>query len=175
MSEMVQRKLTVPEPVEVVMAFLRFLYSDRLDDNEPWEVVCDLLIMANMYLVDRLKKLCCERLYKKHLTIESCGLIFEKAIMAEETGLKLLTLSFMFQNYGFILKSNMLMDLPTVVRNEFLDAVPDEAILEVGKTKLVTSITPSNHQSTLLNYITSDTNELIPIANNTSTDMTIEV
>jgi hypothetical protein len=130
MSEAIERKMIMYEPVEVIMAFLRFLYSDRLDENEPWQVVCDLLVMSNMYLVHRLKKLCCQRLYERHLTIESCGIIFEKAIMAEEVGLKLLTLNFMFQNYGFILKSNLLMDLPALVRNEFLEAVPEEAVLE---------------------------------------------
>ncbi|KAI7896592.1 uncharacterized protein EV154DRAFT_535584 [Mucor mucedo] len=135
MSESIERRMTIPEPFEVIMAFLKFLYSDRLDDNEPWEVVCDLLVMANMYLLHRLKKLCCERLYRNHMTIESCGLIFEKAIMAEEVGLKLLVLSFMFQNYGSILKSNMLMELPHSIREEFLDSVPEEAVLEVGRSR----------------------------------------
>lgn len=137
MSEAIERKMTIPEPVEVIMAFLKFLYSDRLDESEPWQVICDLLVMANMYLLHRLKKLCCERLYRCHMTLDSCGLIFEKAIMAEETGLKLLVLSFMFQNYGFLLKSNMLMDLPPSIRQEFLDAVPEEAILEVGRSRYV--------------------------------------
>ena len=135
MSEAVDRRMVIPEPYEVIMAFLKFLYSDRLDENESWEVVCDLLVMANMYLLHRLKKLCCERLYRCHMTIDSCGLIFEKAIMAEEIGLKLLVLSFMFQNYGSILKSNMLMDLPQSVREEFLDSVPEEAVLEVGRSR----------------------------------------
>lgn len=135
MSESIERRMIIPEPFEVIMAFLKFLYSDRLDENEPWEVVCDLLVMANMYLLHRLKKLCCERLYRNHMTIESCGLIFEKAIMAEEIGLKLLVLSFMFQNYGSILKSNMLMELPQSIREEFLDSVPEEAVLEVGRSR----------------------------------------
>ncbi|KAI8380798.1 hypothetical protein BD560DRAFT_453078 [Blakeslea trispora] len=135
MSEAVEKKMTIPEPVEVIMAFLKFLYSDRLDESEPWQVVCDLMVMANMYLLYRLKKICCERLFKHHLTIESCGLIFEKAILAEETGLKLLTLGFMFQNYGLILKSNLLMDLPPCVQQEFLDAVPKEAVLECNSFK----------------------------------------
>jgi hypothetical protein len=137
MLEAIERKMTIPEPVEVIMAFLKFLYSDRLDESEPWQVICDLLVMANMYLLHRLKKLCCERLYRCHMTLESCGLIFEKAIMADEVGLKLLTLSFMFQNYGFLLKSDMLLDLPPSIRQEFLDAVPEEAVLEVGKSKCI--------------------------------------
>lgn len=148
MSESIERRMTIPEPFEVIMAFLKFLYSDRLDDNEPWEVVCDLLVMANMYLLHRLKKLCCERLYRNHMTIESCGLIFEKAIMAEEVGLKLLVLSFMFQNYGSILKSNMLMELPHSIREEFLDSVPEEAVLEVGRSRQYQQPTIYNNSNT---------------------------
>ncbi|CAO3651045.1 unnamed protein product [Mucor fragilis] len=147
MSEAIERKMTIPEPVQVIMAFLKFLYSDRLDESEPWQVVCDLLVMANMYLLHRLKKLCCQRLYRRHMAIESCGLIFEKAIMAEETGLKLLALGFMFQNYGYILKSNMLMELPPSVREEFLEAVPEEAVLEVGRSRYIAAAAPIAQQS----------------------------
>ncbi|KAI7900069.1 uncharacterized protein BX663DRAFT_477289 [Cokeromyces recurvatus] len=138
MLEAIEQKMTIPEPVEVVMAFLKFLYSDRLDESETCEIICELLVLANLYCLQKLKKLCCERLYRCYLTIENCGLIFEKAILAEEIGLKMLVLNFMFQNYGFILKSNMLMDLPASIRKEFLDAVPNEAVLEIGKTRFMT-------------------------------------
>ncbi|KAI8643856.1 hypothetical protein BD408DRAFT_341743 [Parasitella parasitica] len=147
MSEAIERKMVIPEPVQVIMAFLKFLYSDRLDESEPWQIVCDLLVMANMYLLHRLKKLCCRRLYRRHMSVESCGLIFEKAIMAEEVGLKLLALGFMFQNYGYLLKSNMLMELPSSVREEFLEAVPKEAVLEVGRPRYVAAVAPSPRQS----------------------------
>lgn len=164
MSESIERKMTILEPVEVIMAFLKFLYSDRLDENEPWEVVCDLLVMSNMYLLHRLKKLCCERLYRCHMTIDSCGLIFEKAIMAEEVGLKLLALSFMFQNYGSILKSNMLMDLPSSVREEFLDSVPEEAVLEVGRSRYISQPPlPINNTSAIY-----PNNNMIYLNSNTS-------
>jgi hypothetical protein len=170
MSEAIEKKMTIPEPFEVIMAFLKFLYSDRLDENEPWEVVCDLLVMANMYLLHRLKKLCCERLYRRHLSIDSCGLIFEKAIMAEEIGLKLLALSFMFQNYGSILKSNLLMDLPLSVREEFLDSVPEEAVLEVGRSRYTTPpqqpITSTNTVYSSSNMIYLNSNMSQPNTNN---------
>lgn len=170
MSESIQRRMTIPEPFEVIMAFLKFLYSDRLDENEPWEVVCELLVMANMYLLHRLKKLCCERLFRCHLTIESCGLIFEKAIMAEEVGLKLLALSFMFQNYGSLLKSNMLMELPQSIRDEFLDSVPEEAVLEVGRTRHLNHYQQQQQNTTLYN---SNSNNMIYVSNNNSSQPNI--
>lgn len=177
MSEAIERKMTIPEPYEVIMAFLKFLYSDRLDENEEWQVVCDLLVMANMYLLHRLKKLCCERLHRRHMTTESCGLIFEKAIMAEEIGLKLLCLSFMFQNYGSILKSNLLMDLPTLIREEFLDAVPEEAVLEVGRARYLhthqqalppPTMRHSNSTATTLVYNNTSGNNMIYVNNNSA-------
>ncbi|KAI9272401.1 hypothetical protein EDC94DRAFT_596369 [Helicostylum pulchrum] len=162
MCESIERRMTIPEPFQVVMAFLKFLYSDRLDGEEPWEVICELLVMANMYLLHRLKKLCCQKLYRSHLTIESCGLIFEKAIMAEEIGLKLLCLGFMFQNYGSILKSNMLMELPQSIREEFLESVPEEAVLEVGRSRHISNTPPYNPNNN------NNNNSMIYVNNNTA-------
>ncbi|KAG0179337.1 hypothetical protein DFQ29_002227 [Apophysomyces sp. BC1021] len=141
MIEAQSRRMELPEPYEVVVAFLKYLYSDRIDDDENWEVICEVMVIANLYLLHRLKKICCDRLYHKHMSIESCGLIFEKAIMADEPGLKMLTLNFMFRNHGAVLKSNTLLQMPASVREEFLEAVPDEAVLEIGRFRsLSTSI-----------------------------------
>lgn len=131
MMESRQRRMEIPEPYEVVLAFLKYLYNDQLDDNESCEIICQVLVLANMYLLYRLKKICCQRLYRHHLTIETCGLIFEKAIAAEEAGLKSLTLDFMFRNLGYILKANVLLQMSPMSRMEFLEAVPEDAVLEV--------------------------------------------
>lgn len=142
MIEAQRRRMEIPEPYEIVLAFLKYLYSDRLDENEPWHVVCEVLVVANMYLLNRLKKICCERLFRHHMTVESCGLIFEKAIMAEETGLKMLALDFMFRNYGSVLKSDVLLQMPPTIRQEFLEAVPDEAVLEVSNRSSFRTLPP---------------------------------
>src|ERR1700730_10349028 len=76
MIEATQRHLQIPEPHAVVLALLRYFYSDCPDDAEPWEIVADVLVLANMYILTRLKKICCERLYRRHLTVETCGHIF---------------------------------------------------------------------------------------------------
>ncbi|KAL7329538.1 hypothetical protein PS15p_204617 [Mucor circinelloides] len=131
MMESRQRRMEIPEPYDVVLAFLKYLYNDQLDDNESCEIICQVLVLANMYLLYRLKKICCERLYRHHLTIETCGVIFEKAIAAEEAGLKSLTLDFMFRNLGYILKANVLLQMSPMIRTEFLEAVPEDAVLEV--------------------------------------------
>jgi hypothetical protein len=162
-----QKELVLNESFDVIMTFLRFLYSDRLDPNASWPVVCDVLVMAYRYSLHRLKKLCCQRLFQCHMAIDSCGLIFEKAIVADEMGLKLLALRFMFKHYGSLLKSNRLLCLPTSVRDAFLEAVPEEAVLEVGKAK-------TDQPPPLFTVFQQQAqNELIPIENHA--DMTVEV
>ncbi|KAI7907203.1 uncharacterized protein BX663DRAFT_495173 [Cokeromyces recurvatus] len=131
MIESQQGRMEIPEPYQVVFAFLKYLYNDRLDDTESCDTICHLLILANMYLLNRLKKLCCERLYENHLSVENCGIIFEKAIASEEIGLKTLALNFMFRHLGQILKTDILIEMSPMVRKEFLDAVPEDAVLDI--------------------------------------------
>lgn len=133
MMESREKRMEIPEPYEVVLAFLKYLYNDRLDKEESCEVICEVLVLANMYLLERLKKICCERLYREHLNMSSCGYIFEKAMMAEEHGLKMLTLDYMFQHYGQVLKQNIVMEMPLHVRKAFLEAVPNDAVLNVSQ------------------------------------------
>jgi hypothetical protein len=147
MIEATRRHLQIPEPHAVVLALLRYFYSDCLDEAEPWDIVADVLVLANMYILTRLKKICCERLYRRHLTVETCGQIFERAIFAQEPGLKALVLEFMFANYGAVLKSNVLVSMSQQAREEFLDAVPQDAVLEVSKGRAAASTSqhvPSN-------------------------------
>ncbi|KAG0788222.1 hypothetical protein G6F22_007071 [Rhizopus arrhizus] len=147
MFESIAKKITIPEPFTVVMAFLKYIYSDSLDTSESWQVVCELLLLSDLYLLHRLKKICCERLYKHHMSVESCGYIFEKAIMTEEIGLKALALDFMFRNYGSFLKTNIFITLPALVQEEFLRAVPDGAVLEVGRPKFSSNKDSSSSNS----------------------------
>ncbi|ORE09229.1 galactose oxidase [Rhizopus microsporus var. microsporus] len=154
MFESVTKIIVIPEPFDVVMAFLKYIYGDTLDDSEPWQVLCELLLLANLYQLHRLKKLCCQRLYTHHMSIESCGYIFEKAIMTDEIGLKWLTLKFMFQNYGSFIKSNIFNQLSAIVQEEFVKAVPDEAVLEVGRAGYVAtkSMSCDRRQTFVIEY-----------------------
>ncbi|KAI9299559.1 BTB/POZ protein, partial [Cunninghamella echinulata] len=135
MTESQQRRMEISEPYEVVLAFLKYLYSDQLDEEEPWQVICDVLVMANMYLLNRFKKVCCQRLYTRHLNIDTCCYIFEKAMMAEEPGLKLLALDFMFQHYGAILKLDLLHQISGFARQEFYKCIPYEASLLTNQSR----------------------------------------
>ncbi|ORX55830.1 hypothetical protein DM01DRAFT_1335207 [Hesseltinella vesiculosa] len=148
MMEAQERRMEIAEPYPVVLAFLKYLYSDQLDEMEPWHVVCELLLLSNMYLLHRLKKICCQRLYERHLTIESCIPIFEKAILVDETGLKMLLLDFMFKHYGALLKADVLSHLSPLARQEFISYIPDEAILQVNRLRHhpMGHVSPHAHQ-----------------------------
>lgn len=134
MMEAQQRRMEISEPYPVVLAFLKYLYTDQLAMEESWQVVCDILVMANMYLLHRLTKICCQRLYERHWTIESCTTIFEKAIMAEEVGLKSLVLEFMFAHFGVLVKTDLLNQMPSFARQEFSECISDKAVLHVGRS-----------------------------------------
>ncbi|KAI8075475.1 uncharacterized protein B0P05DRAFT_547641 [Gilbertella persicaria] len=168
MMEATQRRMEIPEPYEVVLVFLKYLYNDRLDENESCSNICHVLVLANMYLLHRLKKICCEQLYRQHLTIENCGLIFEKAIMAEETGLKLLTLDFMFRNLGYVLKSNILLQMSPNIRMEFLDAVPEDAVLEIHQRSIHTINPLSSPTIHTKQYHTRHSNASLPHNNSSN-------
>ncbi|CAO3589969.1 unnamed protein product [Absidia cylindrospora] len=137
MMEAQQGRMEISEPYPVVLAFLRYLYTDHLDMDVPGDVVCDILVLANMYLLHRLKKICCQRLHQRYLTIDTCTTIFEKAIMTEEVGLKLLALDFMFNHYGAILKADLLHQMSNFARLEFLECIPDESVLQIGRSRLL--------------------------------------
>ncbi|KAG1047324.1 hypothetical protein G6F43_010223 [Rhizopus delemar] len=132
MLESEQKRLVVPERYEVMLAFLKYLYSDTLDPEESCAVICDLLALANMYLMTRLKKLCCLTFYRHHLSLQNCAMIFETAMMVEEVGLKSLVLDFMFKHYGQLLKSDVVSSMSSFARQQFLEAVPSEAKLEIS-------------------------------------------
>ncbi|KAI8992272.1 hypothetical protein BDB01DRAFT_717428 [Pilobolus umbonatus] len=172
MREAQQRRMEIPEPYEVVLAFLKYLYNDQLDEDESCKIICELLVLANMYLLKRLKKICSERLYRKHLTVDSCALIFEKAICAEEVGLKLLTLEFIFKNYGTVLKSDVISQLPESIKMEFLESVPSGAVLEVNNRQQ--SPANSTGNTTKVQNNRNSTSSISSISNGSSSSSSLD-
>ncbi|KAI8381132.1 uncharacterized protein BYT42DRAFT_293592 [Radiomyces spectabilis] len=63
MVESLNSSLTLPEPFSVLEAFVRFLYTDTLDESLSTDLVSDLLVMANLYQLPRLLALCVRRLH----------------------------------------------------------------------------------------------------------------
>ncbi|CDH55639.1 hypothetical protein RO3G_05780 [Lichtheimia corymbifera JMRC:FSU:9682] len=150
---LVDDRIVLPEAHGTVMPLIRYLYTDQLDkDNQDPLVLINLLLAAHRYKLPRLKKLCCERLYREHMTLEHCGAICEKAMQVDEAGLQSLSLDFMFLNYGALVKSNdheqsqqpQQSRMPDAVWKAFLETVPDEATLQIHQQQTI-SLSSSAH------------------------------
>lgn len=88
MSEFHTSTLYLPEPYSVTRAFLSYLYTDSLPvPTTPTTTVASLLVLSSLYNLPRLKSLCLSRLYSE-LDVESAAVIWEKAGLAGEWGLK---------------------------------------------------------------------------------------
>ncbi|KAG0246157.1 hypothetical protein B0O80DRAFT_462368 [Mortierella sp. GBAus27b] len=142
MIESTRGSMILPEPYPVVHSFLRFLYTDTVDADLDCSIVCDVMVMANVYLLERLKKLCASILHRYHLQIDTCVRIFQAACVSQEHGLKKLSQEYIFRNCGAVMKTEdwMLMwcqggdGSSTEQRGaleEFIEGIPDEASLEV--------------------------------------------
>ncbi|KAF9104946.1 hypothetical protein BGX27_009867 [Mortierella sp. AM989] len=144
MIESTKATMVLPEPYPVVYAFLSFLYMDTVDIDLDCTVLCDVMVMANMYLLERLKKLCASILHRHHLQIDTCVRIFQAACVSQEHGLKKLTQEFIFRHCGAVMKTEdwFLMwsqggdgssgEQRAAALDEFIEGIPDDAGLEVN-------------------------------------------
>ncbi|KAF9917495.1 hypothetical protein BX616_000801 [Lobosporangium transversale] len=139
MIESTRSTMVLPEPYPVVYAFLSFLYTDAIDVDLSCSTVCDVMIMANMYLLERLKKLCASILHRHHLQIDTCVRIFQAACTSQEHGLKRLSQEYIFRHLGAVMKTEdwFLMwsqggeGEHRAALDEFIEGVPEEAGLDV--------------------------------------------
>ncbi|KAI1303766.1 hypothetical protein EDD11_005305 [Mortierella claussenii] len=139
MIESTRASMVLPEPYPVVYAFLSFLYTDAIDLDLECSVVCDVMVMANMYLLERLKKLCASILHQHHLQVDTCVRIFQAACISQEHGLKKLSQEFIFRYCGAVMKTEdwFLMWSQSGdgehrgALDEFIEGVPEDAGLEI--------------------------------------------
>ena len=122
--------ITIPEPLEVVQAFVRYLYTDSLGEHEdvdyPLDVVCQLLVIGNLYCIPRLQRLAAEYL-DLNMNVDTVSDIFAVAITAGERGLKERAITLMRREFGRVVKTDGFRALPRTAMVEFLDTLPVEA------------------------------------------------
>nr|CAG8495063.1 5748_t:CDS:2 [Entrophospora candida] len=90
------RALEFPEPSSVTLAFLQYLYTDHLltsQQNQP-HVLSQLLLLADMYDLDRLRQLASHALHVS-LSMTTAALIYETAALSRQTGLQIRALKVM--------------------------------------------------------------------------------
>ncbi|KAF9898576.1 hypothetical protein BX616_003855 [Lobosporangium transversale] len=91
-----KRTLSLPEPYPVVLAFLQYLYTDHLvtaQQHHP-QVLSQLLLLADMYGLDRLRDLATHALHQM-LNMSTAAMVYETAALSQQTGLQIRSLKVM--------------------------------------------------------------------------------
>ncbi|KAF9187549.1 hypothetical protein BGZ50_001896 [Haplosporangium sp. Z 11] len=91
-----KRVLALPEPYTVVLAFLQYLYTDHLvtaQQHHP-QVLSQLLLLADMYGLDRLRDLATHALHQM-LNMSTAAMVYETAALSQQTGLQIRSLKVM--------------------------------------------------------------------------------
>ncbi|RIB00635.1 hypothetical protein C2G38_2129518 [Gigaspora rosea] len=90
------RALEFPESHIVTLAFLQFLYTDHLLTIQQYQphVLAQLLLLADMYNLDRLRQLTSHALHQ-FLDTTTAALIYETAALSRQTGLQIRALKVM--------------------------------------------------------------------------------
>jgi hypothetical protein len=120
-------QLRIPEPYNVVLAFVTFLYADSTDQFDI-DLASDLLVMANIYLLPRLLALCARRMHA-HMDIGNVSKIYHCAGVASQRGLQQTALNYMFEHYGDVSRTIGFRNLPKEVLLDFWDHTPSNAII----------------------------------------------
>ncbi|KAF9575273.1 hypothetical protein EC968_003625 [Mortierella alpina] len=91
-----KRTLSLPEPYPVVLAFLQYLYTDHLVTAQQHhsQVLAQLLLLADMYGLDRLRELATHALHQM-LNMSTAAMVYETAALSQQTGLQIRSLKVM--------------------------------------------------------------------------------
>ncbi|KAF9572361.1 hypothetical protein EC968_010014 [Mortierella alpina] len=91
-----KRTLSLPEPYTVVLAFLQYLYTDHLVTAQQHhsQVLSQLLLLADMYGLDRLRDLATHALHQM-LNMSTAAMVYETAALSQQTGLQIRSLKVM--------------------------------------------------------------------------------
>ncbi|CAG8717754.1 14376_t:CDS:1, partial [Acaulospora morrowiae] len=90
------RALEFPEPYEITIAFLQYLYTDHLltpQQHQP-HILAQLLLLADMYDLSRLRQLASHALHQS-LSMATAALIYETAALSRQIGLQIRALKVM--------------------------------------------------------------------------------
>ncbi|GAA5795283.1 hypothetical protein HPULCUR_000638 [Helicostylum pulchrum] len=128
MAESVSNTMTISEPISTLKGFIRYLYTDTLDDNDDTELIADLMVMAHIYLLPRLLALCVRRLFDT-MDIESASKIYHSASLSEQRGLQQASLHYIFQHFGAISHTVGFRQLPRPILFQIWDDMPTNAAI----------------------------------------------
>ncbi|KAG2213029.1 hypothetical protein INT47_011178 [Mucor saturninus] len=134
MSESISNTITMGEPISTLKSFIRYLYTDTLDDASfTTDLIADLMVMAHIYLLPRLLALCVRRLFNA-MTTETVSKIYHSASLSEQRGLQQASLQYIFQHFGAISHTVGFRQLPRHILFQIWDDMPSNAAI-VGPQK----------------------------------------
>ena len=108
MAEFHTKKMHIPEPHHVVLAFLHYLYTDSIAPHPTYcaslDSVAGLLVMSNVYDMPRLRLLCLHRL-SREMDIDYAATVWERAGTAGEEWLRRRAARFCLVHWGRVVRS----------------------------------------------------------------------
>ncbi|KAF9958904.1 hypothetical protein BGZ72_010715 [Mortierella alpina] len=92
----VNSAILAAQPYPVVVAFLQYLYTDHLvtAQQHQSQVLSQLLLLADMYGLDRLRELATHALHQM-LNMSTAAMVYETAALSQQTGLQIRSLKVM--------------------------------------------------------------------------------
>ncbi|RMZ81774.1 hypothetical protein DV738_g1969, partial [Chaetothyriales sp. CBS 135597] len=128
MVEYQESRLHIPEPYNVVRAFLFYLYTDSIAPSAYCRSLTDvagMLVMANLYDMPKLRLLCVNRL-SREIDIEHAAVIWERAGRTDEEWLKSRAARFCLMNWGRVVRTDGFRSLSRKSLMELCEVVDTE-------------------------------------------------
>lgn len=140
MAEFHTKKMHIPEPYSVVVAFLLYLYTDSIngtsdpdsDATTDLSDVAGLLVMSNIYNIQHLRLLCVNRLAKE-LDVEHACIIWYCAGLADEDWLRKRSATFCMTHWGRIVRTEGFLRLPRTALVELSQEIDMEGRVVAGE------------------------------------------
>lgn len=150
MAESISHTITMAEPISTLKSFVRYLYTDTLDDSSfTTELISDLMVMAHIYLLPRLSALCVRRLFNA-MDIESASKIYHSASLAEQRGLQQASLHYIFQSFGAISHTVGFRQLPRPILFQIWDDMPTNAAIVGLQKDQIQQIQQQNYSNNII-------------------------
>mmetsp|Transcript_12924 Transcript_12924/g.21141 ORF Transcript_12924/g.21141 Transcript_12924/m.21141 type:complete len:513 (+) Transcript_12924:47-1585(+) len=125
-------QIKIPDAYVVVYALLEFLYTDEVNEDVRTSaaIAIDLLQLADMYFLERLKHLC-QTLIPRNININNVAYVFQRAVAIRASYIQDFAQHYMFTHFGQVAKTEGFWTLTNdkVALREFYNSMPDAAIV----------------------------------------------
>lgn len=103
MTEQQTSKLFISEPKSWVRRLIEYMYRDSIDECDMNETT-GLMILANLYELPRLRKLCIEKVTHE-ISIDNAVMIWDRAVTANEKILRYTAVNYILKHWGIVVRT----------------------------------------------------------------------